>query len=37
MPTVHAYYHGALLIVKDIINDSDLSDEDKVRLIGVLY
>jgi hypothetical protein len=37
MATVHEYYHRSLLLLRDIVNDSELSDEDKIRLIGVLY
>lgn len=37
MATVHHYYNKAIRIVKEIIDDEELSSEDKVRLLGVIF
>lgn len=30
------YYHKTVMLIKEIINDDELTDEEKVRLLGVI-
>ena len=30
------YYNKVVLLIKEIINDNELTDEEKVRLLGII-
>lgn len=34
--TTHHYYNKILKVIKEILEDNELNDEDKIKILGVI-